>query len=309
MMGMDSPETKRPLALIAGPTASGKTALSLALAAHEAATVINADSAQVYRDLPILSAQPSKEERGAVPHRLFGYLDGTQSCSAARWAADATAQIEAAWHAQRLPVLVGGTGLYLRTLLDGIAPIPPIDPDVREEVRAMPVGDAFAALEREDAGMAARLNPGDSSRIARALEIIRSTGRSAIAWRAEKHGGIGNEVALRPMILLPDRGWLYARCDRRFAAMMEGGAVAEVEALLARRLDPALPVMRAIGVPEIAAMLRGEIDREEAIARGQIATRRYAKRQYTWFRNQPPEHWPRWTGDPAEALQLLLRAP
>ena len=131
----------------------------------------------------------------------------------------------------------------------------------------------------------------------------------ALAWRAEKHGGIGSHVTLTPLILLPDRDWLYDRCDRRFAGMMDSGAVAEVEALLARRLDPALPVMRAIGVPEITAMLRGEVDREDAVAAGQLATRRYAKRQYTWFRNQPPEDWPRWTGDPAEALPLLLPTP
>ncbi len=279
------------------------------MAARKPLTVINADSAQVYRDLPTLSAQPTGEERGEVPHKLFGYLDGTESCSAARWAADATAEIEAAWDVQRLPVLVGGTGLYLRTLLDGIAPIPTIDPDVRSAVRALAVADAYAALQREDADMAARLNAGDSSRIARALEIIRSTGRSALAWRAEKHGGIGSHVTLTPLILLPDRDWLYDRCDRRFAGMMDSGAVAEVEALLARRIDPALPVMRAIGVPEITAMLRGEVDREDAVAAGQLATRRYAKRQYTWFRNQPPEDWPRWTGDPAEALPLLLPTP
>ena len=279
------------------------------LAARSPSVVINADSAQVYRDLPILSAQPSKAEHGAVPHRLFGYLGGGESCSAARWAADSKVEIDAAWQQGRLPILVGGTGLYLRTLLDGIAPIPPIDAAIRAQVRALPVAQAYAALETEDPVMAERLNAADSTRVARALEIIRSTGRGALAWRDEKVGGIADRVTLRPLILLPDRDWLYARCDARFEAMMDGGAVAEVEALLARGLDPDLPVMRAIGVPEIAAMLRGAIDRDEAIQRGQIATRRYAKRQYTWFRNQPPEDWPRWTGDPAEALEVLVRHP
>ncbi len=297
--------SKKSLALIAGPTASGKTTLSLALAAREDAMVINADSAQVYRDLPVLSAQPSDKERGAVPHRLLGYLDGAENGTAARWAADAKTQIEAAWGEARLPILVGGTGLYLRTLLGGIAPIPPIDPAVRSEIRALPVAKAYAALQSEDPAMAERLNPGDTTRVQRALEIMRATGRGALDWRKEKHGGIGGSVALRPLVLLPDRAWLYARCDTRFEGMMDDGAVGEVEALLARDLDPDLPVMRAIGVSEITAMLRGEIDRDEAIALGQLATRRYAKRQYTWFRNQPPEEWPRWTGDPAAALDRL----
>ena len=277
----------------------------MALAARAPSVVINADSAQVYRDLPLLSAQPSDEERGAVPHRLFGYLGGAENGTAARWAVDAKAEIEAAWAEDRLPILVGGTGLYLRTLLDGIAPIPSIDPAVRAEVRALPVAQAYTALQSEDPAMAQRLNPGDTTRVQRALEIMRSTARGALDWRREKHGGIGDTVALRPLILLPDRDWLYARCDVRFERMIERGAVAEVEALLARDLDPDLPVMRAIGVPEIAAMLRGEIDRARATLRGQLATRRYAKRQYTWFRNQPPQDWPRWAGDPAEALELL----
>ena len=183
--------------------------------------------------------------------------------------------------------------------------MPPIDAEVRAKVRALPVADAYAALETEDPAMAAQLHAADTTRVQRALEIVRSTGRGALDWRREKHGGMGDAAALRPLILLPDRHWLYGRCDARFAAMMEGGAVAEVEALLARDLDPDLPVMRAIGVAEIAAMLRGEIGRDEAVARGQIATRRYAKRQYTWFRNQPPDRWPRWSGDPADALDLL----
>lgn len=297
--------SKKPLVLIAGPTASGKTGLALSLAAREPAVVINADSAQVYGDLPLLSAQPSETERGDVPHRLFAYLDGAENCTAARWAADAKTEIDTAWTKQRLPILVGGTGLYLRTLLEGIAPIPPIDPAVRAEVRALPVAKAYAALQSEDPAMAERLNPGDTTRVQRALEIIQSTGRGALNWRKEKHGGIGDSVALRPLVLLPDRAWLFARCDTRFEGMMDDGAVGEVEALLTRDLDPDLPVMRAIGVVEIAAMLRGEIGRDEAVMRGQIATRRYAKRQYTWFRNQPPEHWPRWAGDPSGALAAL----
>ncbi len=288
---------KKAVALIAGPTASGKTALALHLAKSRDIVIINADSAQVYFDLPVLSAQPTKEEQASVPHRLFGYLDGRTACSAARWAADAKLAIVEAHEAGRLPVLVGGTGLYVRTLLDGIAPIPEIDAGIRADIRSLPVEKAFARLQTADKAMADALAATDSSRIARALEVIESTGRSIVDWRREKMGGIGGEVALHALILLPPRDWLYARCDARFDAMMGGGAISEVEALLARGLPGDAPIMRAIGVPEISAMLSGEIRREEAIALGKIATRQYAKRQFTWFRNQSPTNWSRWTAE------------
>ncbi len=293
-MGMSNPEAKPKLALIAGPTASGKTALALHLAKSCNITIINADSAQVYSDLPVLSAQPTAAEQASVPHRLFGYLDGLTACSAARWAADAKAEIAAAQRCGSLPVLVGGTGLYIRTLLDGIAPIPAIDANIRNEIRALPVAEGYARLQKRDAGMAMQLGPTDSSRISRALEVIESTGRSIAEWRKEKVGGIANAVDLHPLILLPPRAWLYARCDARFDNMMENGAIAEVQALLARDIPADVPVLRAIGVPEIAAMLAGDLDRDEAVARGKIATRQYAKRQFTWFRNQSPTTWLRW---------------
>jgi tRNA dimethylallyltransferase len=292
-MGMTNPDKKLPVALIAGPTASGKTALALHLARTRDVTIINADSAQVYAALPILSAQPTAQEMADVPHRLFGTLDGTTACSAAAWAADAKAEIAAAHAAERLPVLVGGTGLYLRTLLQGIAPIPEIDSDIRANVRALSTADANFALAKADPLAAAGLGPNDDSRIKRALEVVRSTGMSILEWRKRMEGGIGDYIALRPVLLLPPRDWLHMRCDRRFEAMMESGAVDEVAALLARDLPCDAPVMRAIGVPEIAAMLACDISREEAIARGQAATRQYAKRQYTWFRNQSPADWPR----------------
>lgn len=286
------------MALIAGPTASGKSevAVRLALSLTERgreAVVINADSAQVYADLRILSARPSDEDMRGVSHRLFGAWDGAMACSAADWAERARHEIATAHAQSRVPILVGGTGLYIRTLLDGIAPIPPINAAVRETVRALPQPAARAALEREDPGAAARLAPADTARTARALEVVRATGRTLDHWQRNKSGGIADQVALHPLVLLPERGWLYERCDRRFALMAEHGAIAEVEALLARRLDPALPVMRAIGVPEIAAMLKGELDRRQCIAAGQQATRNYAKRQYTWFRHQPPASWRR----------------
>lgn len=282
------------MALIAGPTASGKTALALHIAQKQPVTVINADSAQVYAHLPILSAQPAATEMATAPHKLFGYLDGRDTCSAARWAQDAKIEIEQAWREERLPLLVGGTGLYLRTLLFGIAPIPEIDPEMRKEVRSLPTDAAYQALLEEDAASAAALSPNDDSRVKRALEVIRSTGTSIIDWRQRLEGGIADEVNLRPLILLPPRDWLHDRCDQRFEQMMEQGAVDEVRSLLALNLPADAPVMRAIGVPEISAMLNGEIDRAEAVSRGQAATRQYAKRQYTWFRNQPPKDWSRW---------------
>ena len=257
------------------------------------AVVINADSAQVYADLAVLSARPSEAEMHGIPHRLFGAWDGADSCSAADWAAAARGEIAAAHASGAVPILVGGTGLYLRTLLDGIAPIPEIDPAIRAAVRALPVAEAHAALCAEDPARATTLAPTDTTRVARALEVVRSTGLPLAHWQARLEGGIGGEVALHPLVLLPERQWLYRRCDARFGAMLERGAAEEVEQLLARRLDPGMPVMRAIGVREIGGWLRGETSREEAIARGQQATRNYAKRQFTWLRHQPPPDWPR----------------
>ena len=268
--------------------------LALALrAAGRETVVVNADSAQVYADLRVLSARPSEEDMRGVPHRLFGAWDGAEACSAADWAAAAKREIENAHLAGAVPVLVGGTGLYIRTLLEGIAPIPEIDAGVRDEVRALPTSDAYAALQAEDPERADALSPNDSQRIARALEVVRSTGRTLAYWQQRREGGIADAVALAPLVLLPEREAVYARCDARFERMMEDGAVEEVEALLARGLDEALPVMRAIGVPEIAAHLRGQIGRDEAVAIGQQATRNYAKRQFTWLRHQPPEEWKR----------------
>ncbi|MBJ7378715.1 tRNA (adenosine(37)-N6)-dimethylallyltransferase MiaA [Sphingobium sp.] len=288
-----SSESRPRVALIAGPTASGKSALAIALAKATGGIVINADASQVYADLAILSARPSAQEMGDVPHRLFGHIDGVEACTAPRWAAEAKAQIDAAHEAGKLPVLVGGTGLYIRTLLDGIAPVPEIDLDIRATVRALPVADAHAALTREDPEAATRLAPADATRVARALEVVRSTGRPLKLWQQHKEGGIANRITLAPMILRPPRDWLIERCDRRFAQMVEQGAIAEVAALLTRNLHPDLPVMRAIGVPEIAAYLRGDSDLDSCIAKATLATRQYAKRQYTWFTNQPPPDWPR----------------
>lgn len=254
--------------------------------------VINADASQVYADIPILSAAPNAGDMARVPHRLFGYRDAAQACSAAEWAEGAKREIGEAHAAGKLPILVGGTGLYLRTLIFGIAPIPEIDPAIRTEVRALPVDEAHAALSREDPAMG-HLRPSDTTRIARALEVVRSSGRSISQWQQELIGGIAGQIRIHAAILLPPRDWLRARCDARFEAMLEHGAIEEVEKLRARRLDPALPAMQAIGMREIGAYGDGLIDRATMIERAQAATRQYAKRQYTWFRHQPPVAWER----------------
>ncbi|CAN5355731.1 tRNA (adenosine(37)-N6)-dimethylallyltransferase MiaA [soil metagenome] len=303
----------QPLALIAGPTASGKSAVAIELAERQGGVVINADSAQVYADLRVLSARPSPNEEARVPHRLFGYIDGAESCSAARWAADARVEIAAAHQAGRLPVLVGGTGLYLRTLIDGIAPVPEIDPAIRAAVRAMPVAEAHGALREADPAAAARLAPADTTRVARALEVVRSTGRTLVAWQDDRSGGIGGAVRLVATVLLPDRDWLLARCDARLEAMFDDGAIEEVAQLLKRDDIPAAaPIRRAIGVPEITAMLTGTIDQKAALAAATVATRQYAKRQYTWFRNQPPATWHRTSESEkdiiASQIEILLRS-
>ena len=272
--------------------------------------IVNADSAQIYRDLRVLSAAPTAEELRQAEHRLYGVQDGALPCSAADWAAMARVEISDVHSSGRTPILVGGTGLYLRALLDGIAPVPAIDPEVRSRVREASVEENRTKLSALDPEAAARLNRSDAVRINRALEVILSTGRTLGEWQKQREGGIADDVELRPIILLPPRKWLYARCDERFAHMIDQGAVTEVEALLARKLNPTLPVMRAIGVPELSAYLLGQTTLDEAIAAGQQATRRYAKRQYTWFAHQPPAGWPRFrepldVDSLADALALL----
>jgi tRNA dimethylallyltransferase len=294
------PSPKPPLVVIAGPTASGKSALALALAQQIGGVIVNADSAQIYRDLRVLSAAPTKEERQKAEHRLYGVQDGALPCSAADWAELGRQEIGEVHSSGRTPILVGGTGLYVRTLLDGIAPVPAIDSEVRARVRGTVIEENRAKLEKLDPDAAARLDRADTTRVNRALEVILSTGRPLAEWQKQREGGIGNDIALRPLILLPPRKWLYARCNERFAHMIDQGAVSEVEALLARKLNPNLPVMRAIGVSELSRYIRGEISLDEATVAGQQATRRYAKRQYTWFAHQPPAEWPRFQ----EALDI-----
>ena len=285
---------KPPLVVIAGPTASGKSALALDFAERAGGVIVNADASQVYADLRILSARPSPEEEARVPHRLYGVIDGATACSAADWAELARAAIREAQAGGRMPVLVGGTGLYIRTLLDGIAPVPEIPDAVRAEVRAL--DDPHAALAVEDPAMASRLRPSDRQRSARALEVKRATDRSLADWQAATEGGIAAEVDLRPYVVEIDREQLYARCDQRFDAMLAAGALDEVAALARRGLSPQLPVMKALGVPPLLRHLAGELPLDEAAEIARRETRRYAKRQLTWFRHQAAD-WRRITSD------------
>jgi tRNA dimethylallyltransferase len=238
-VAVNTKSSKPALALIAGPTASGKSAAAIRLAQARGGVVINADASQVYADLRILTARPDAAEEARVPHRLFGHVDAADAgYSAARWAAEARAAIDAVHAEGRLPILVGGTGLYLRTLIDGIAPVPAIDSTIREIVRALPVAEAHRLLAIEDPAAAGRLAPADTARVARALEVLRSTGRPLAAWQAARAGGIGDRVTLAAAILLPDRDALVARIDERCAAMFDTGAIEEVAALLARNVVP-----------------------------------------------------------------------
>ena len=263
------------------------------------------DALQVYRDLRVLTARPSAEEEARVPHRLFGMVDGATLFDVASWVEIAKATIGEAVSANRLPILVGGTGLYLNTLLHGIAPVPPIDPTVRDTVRA---GDPDANrddLAREDPELAARLRPSDRQRIARALEVVRSTGRSLADWQRRRSGGIAAAHAVEPVIFDPPRDVLTARIEKRLEAMLDKGAVEEVEALLARTdLPPTAPIWRAIGARELAGWITGASSRAEALSAAAAATRAYAKRQGTWFRHQVPEDWPRLSSDEPDPLGL-----
>jgi tRNA dimethylallyltransferase len=279
-----------PTLLIGGPTASGKSRLALAVAEEFRGTLINADSMQIYRDFAVLTARPSAAETDRVPHRLYGVLDASELCSAARWLALAEAEIEAAARAGRLPIAVGGTGLYLKALLRGLAPVPEIPEEIRRAARALhkKLGGArfHAALAERDPGAAARLDPGDRQRLIRAYEVMAATGRSLMDWqRAQARA---TRPAVAAILLLPPRASLYAAIDARFAAMAGAGALEEARAILARPLSPDLPALKAVGLRELARHIRGEIPLEAAISKAQQASRRYAKRQMTWLRTQMP---------------------
>ena len=279
-----------PVLLIAGPTASGKSALALDLARAFAGTVINADSMQVYRELRILTARPSAEDEALAPHRLFGVMAAAEPGSAGRWLALARAEIEAAQAQGQLPLVTGGTGMYLKALQDGLAAVPEIPDAVNADVRALYEeigGEAFVGeLTRIDPDAARRLPAGDSQRLTRAMAVVRSTGMTLDAWQAEQDEGSNLAARFFTITVLPEREALYAACEARFEAMLKAGALAEAEAFLALGLDAALPAMKAVGVGELARHLSGGISLEDATRAAKQATRNFAKRQLTWLRNQ-----------------------
>jgi tRNA dimethylallyltransferase len=279
--------------LIAGPTASGKSALALALAERFGGTVINADSMQVYRDLCVITARPTPEEEARVPHRLYGHVDAGVNFSAGAWVADAASALAEVRAQDRLPIFIGGSGLYFKALTQGLSAVPPIPAEIRDAVRARLERDGVEALHaelaRRDGVSAERLKPRDRSRIARALEVLEATGRSLTDWHREGLPALLPPGAFSALFIAPEREALYARIDARFAAMLEAGALEEVAALEARGLDPLLPAMKAHGVPALIRHLRGELTLEEASGIGCADTRHYAKRQFTWFRHQLPE--------------------
>jgi tRNA dimethylallyltransferase len=267
------------------------------IAQRHGGVVINADSMQVYADLAVLTARPSAVEATAVPHRLFGHVEGAFPYSAAAWALDAQQEIQRARQVGALPVLVGGTGLYFRSLFKGLAHVPEVPAEIREAWRRRVVEEGSEALHRvlaeRDPRMAARLRPNDPQRIARALEVIDATGTSLGDWQARATAPLVDPERWTRIVLVPERGDLARRIEARLEAMHASGAAEEANRLQARGLAPALPVMKAIGVAEFGALARGEIGAAEAIARAAAATRAYAKRQTTWFRTQMDEGWER----------------
>jgi len=294
--------------LIAGPTASGKSALALALAAEIGGTVINADSMQVYRDLRVITARPTPEEEASAPHRLYGHVDAAENYSVGRWLADVGPAIDQVRAACRVPILVGGTGLYFKALTRGLSNVPPIPEEVRARIRARLEAEGAAALHedltRRDPSSAA-LKPNDRTRIARALEVLEATGRPLSQWHREGLPPLIDPARAVKVFVVPERPELRRRIDARFDAMLGAGALGEVRALGARKLDPLLPAMKAHGVPWLIRHLVGEITLAEAAEGAKNDTRRYTKRQFTWARHQLPD----WTWmAPAGALAETLRA-
>jgi tRNA dimethylallyltransferase len=279
--------------LIAGPTASGKSALALELAQKTGGVVINADSMQVYRDLRVITARPTSEDEARVAHRLYGHVDAGVNFSAGAWVADAGRVLAEARAGDRLPIFVGGTGLYFKALTRGLSAVPPIPPEIRDGVRTRLERDGVEALHaelaRRDPASAERLKPRDRTRIARALEVVEATGRSLTDWHREGLPPLLPQGQFRALFLEPERHALYARIDARFDAMLKAGALEEVAKLAARKLDPLLPAMKAHGVPALIRHVEGGLALEEAAAIGRADTRHYAKRQFTWFRHQLPE--------------------
>ncbi|WP_045838023.1 tRNA (adenosine(37)-N6)-dimethylallyltransferase MiaA [Hyphomicrobium sp. 99] len=277
----------RPI-LIAGPTASGKSALAMAIAERAGGEIINADSMQVYRELRILTARPSPDDEARVPHALYGFVPASEAYSAGRFVRDAAAAIAKAQSEGRRPVIVGGTGLYFKALLEGLSPIPDINPDVRAywrgEGERRGAGALHGELASRDPVMAARLAPTDLQRIVRALEVIESTGRSLAEWQSLRGEPVIAEAETVRLVVSGDRAELHARADARFERMMREGALDEVRALSLLQLDADLPAMRAIGVRPLLRLAQGQATAEEALEAGKAETRQYIKRQETWLK-------------------------
>ena len=300
--------------LIAGPTASGKSALALSLAERLGGAVINADSMQVYRDLHIITARPSPGDEARAPHRLYGHVDAAENYSVGRWCADVHTALAEVRAEGQLPIVVGGTGLYFKALTQGLSVVPQTPADVRSAVRARLETHGAAALHaelaRRDPPMAARLRPGDRMRVARALEVLEATGRSLADWHRDGLRPTFDPARAAKVFLAPDRAELYRRIDARFGAMLAAGALEEVRALDARGLDPMLPAMKAHGVPWLRRHLAGGVTLDEAAEGAKLDTRRYTKRQATWFRHQLPD-WPWVVPEAAEPalLSAILAIP
>ena len=285
---------RRPhIILIAGPTASGKSALALALGEKHGGVIINADSMQVYRDLRIVTARPTPTEEGRTPHRLYGHVDAAENYSVGRWCDEAAAALAEAGQGGDTAIVVGGTGLYFSALTQGLAKMPPIPARIRDDVRGRLSSEGIASLHAElalrDPKAAARLKPNDRARITRALEVILATGRSILDWQATNAPAPVALADVAKIFLMPEREELARRIDARFDAMMAAGALDEVRALAARRLNPSLPAMKAHGVPWLTRHLEGEVSLAEAVEHAKLETRQYTKRQATWFRNRLPE--------------------
>jgi len=285
------PDSIQKVLILAGPTASGKSALALEWAKTRNGVIINADAMQVYSDLGIITAQPTLEEQRDIPHRLYGYRDPSEACSVTQWLEAVRIAIYETWQEGKLPILVGGTGMYLKILMKGIAKIPDIDAEIREAVRAMVTAEAYTWLTAHDPEMAVKLKPNDSQRIKRAVEVLRQTGKSLLDWQAQPMFKPIPEATFEVHILSPERAALYARCDARLLKMIEEGAIEEVKVLLRRCLAEDLPAMPSVAVPELLKYVRGEWTKEEAIVKAQQATRNYAKRQMTWLRKDRDVTW------------------
>jgi tRNA dimethylallyltransferase len=294
---MQNLEQEMDAILITGPTASGKSALAVKLAKRHGGVVINADSMQVYDTLKVLTARPDESEMGGVEHCLYGHVPAGQLYSTGAWLRDAGAVVARLSAEGRLPVFVGGTGLYFKALTGGLSDMPEIPAEIRERLRARLKEEGAEALHAElaqrDPETAAQLRSGDGQRIVRALEVIEATGNSIRLYQQGRGPMIVDPTQAQKFVVLPERAALHSRIERRFEAMLASGAVDEVRALLALKLSPDMPVMKAIGVQQIAAMLKGEMSEADVIATGAAATRQYAKRQMTWFRNQLDDSWQR----------------